>query len=620
MADPRQELAELEELDRLARKAQGAAAFEAEQPKLGGWDKAKIAGEVALDRLSQMGRGGINTLGGLDTLLRQGATIPSQIYSAAVPRADFEGMAEKVYTVPPDESKAETYSRRMLETVPSLALAGPAVARAPFGALATTMGSGAAGQAARDVAPKGVKDEADMLAQVLASLGLGTAFGPNQGYAQGRVKGAMEGITPNQWREATRNAALMRHEGVQTATLPEMFTGNTALKAIGNEVASSKGGEILANQLSRRPAELEALTEAVRQRAGPAINVQATAVEGTRGANEVLSNLRKTRSASVSAELENAPALDPRQVMGVYSELINRSHAARTTAEGEAYRRVADQLVAQGDLTLLTRPQDLSKNLRRIVETPPVPDPANPQRAITANDLQTPWREANQMIGALSQPYQRAMRFYGDYTQNVYNPVNAGIVGDLSATNPSQPPTVPGSRLSQITADQDPQAIMQAFNQLRNVGAPVDDIASALVRRPLEAGSTDPGKSLRGLPGSPKEAVLRAVISGGGRNPAEVLRPAEAADLLQGVKGTSYVQNDQPISKASFGARPMTSLAYVLNQAARARDTRKLAELLRDPRNLSQIQEYAQFDPTLRGMLSGAQAINALSQYLEKEQ
>jgi len=129
------------------------------------------------------------------------------------------------------------------------------------------------------------------------------------------------------------------------------------------------------------------------------------------------------------------------------------------------------------------------------------------------------------------------------------------------------------------------------------------DIARALAQTRLKAGSTNPGATMRGLEGSPKEREFAALLSG--RNADEVLKPLAVSDKLQDLAGTNGVQGLPNMRTGQFFIRPFRTLDMMLTGRSEKATQAEIAKLLRDatPESLAKLKELAMFDPTVRRQL-----------------
>lgn len=424
-----------------------------------------------------------------------------------------------------------------------------------------------------------------------------------------RLRDASQGVTPDQFSRARDNAQLFAQTGARTATLPETIPGNTPLLALANEVRSAKGGERLANRVAGREADLQGLGEEIKRRIGPAVNTSEVAGEVSDAANRVTGSMSQVASTSFGQRLAGR-SVPTRRVAEIYRGLKAAGAASQSDAVRAAYDEVADQLVrtTPNGRAFITDLQTLSGQLKRLKDNP-LTSNASAARKFEHGDIQRAVGDAETMLSGVSPEFKRANEAFAAWKNEVERPVREGIIGKVGDKNPYLPDPTPAGRLNAIVADQTPQAAREAMQTLGAAGASPQRIAQALVSKKLERGSLDPGATLRGLPGSPAEQTLSAVLREGGGSPSTILAPARAADLLQNFKGVQGSTNDLLPSRMAYLAQPFASVKNFFNQAAREKDYRALAEILSDPRNVSELQRIAMTDPNVRRNLSLAAGV-----------
>jgi hypothetical protein len=460
------------------------------------------------------------------------------------------------------------------------------------------MAAGGAGRVAGDY----VKEKFGAIPGLVAEVGTGMAvpwmFGPKGlTLAEEKIRQAMEGTTKQTFDQAGKNAQLFQQTRAKSAGLADTLPGDVPLKALSAEVAGAEGGEALAQKLSGRKDDLNALTEAVIRRAGPEVSVGATANKTADAANAVEEGMRKFRSQGTGAHMEGAK-IKNQDTAAMYRELLERAKNTQVPAEREAYVEIAKTLIG-ADKRFITNVQDISGQMKRLRDVGATPD-ASAAKKWTSADMQKPLDDLSTMLGEVSPHYRQGMGFYKDYTASQYGPMRESAVGAIRDKNPRIDMPTPGSRLAKITQDQSPEEIAKTMQMLGAGGAPLDEVAAAVIRQKLPKGSQNPSQTLYGQEGSLDQQRLAQVLASAGKQPNAVFAPARAADLLQSPVGGGFRGNDQIQSVGAYVAQPFASIKNAFNQAARKKNYEEMAEILKDPNNVKALKEIAMFDPTIR--------------------
>jgi hypothetical protein len=497
--------------------------------------------------------------------------------------------------------------------------------------------SGAGGGVASAATSEALKEQnpilrkvASLLAGAGAGAGIGFGLGPKQTSGQAALREASQGAD---FPQAGRNIQTMQQGGMQTGTLAEAFPDQNQLLALALEARNNTGGELLKTRTAGRVQDLQNAGEEFLNRVGPPVNPNAVANEVADAANANLGNLRELRTSAVTNRLANK-AVPPQAVSQIYAGLLRTARRTQSPEVADAYRQVAQQLVRPNGTDFVTDLQQLSFQLKRLKENPPTLT-ASTGRSINANDLKTAIQDAEQHLGRISKDFREAMEDYGSFSRQVVTPAQEGTMGKLADRNPNVVSPTPASRLENIVRDQGPsptqtggprnpiQGTMFDLGDssiLGNSAVDKKEVARALLQRRLEGGSTNPGETVRGLPGSRLDQNLDELLSSAGVNPAQVKQPLQAADLLQNFQGAPGTGGNRPTSALDATARPLRAIGMRASAATQEQYFKEIADALAHPtpERLRALQEIAMFDPAVRKLLTAQGAMLPFTQ--QKEQ
>jgi len=136
-------------------------------------DKGKLIAETAMQNIARpLARGALNVGQGIDASLR-GSPLPlGRMYEAVTGMAGMQPPnAEATLPTPQNETKPETYSRRMLEGLPTAAMGGSSALAMAIPSMLGPVAGQAAGDFTKGVSPK-LAPIADVLANMLPRVGL----------------------------------------------------------------------------------------------------------------------------------------------------------------------------------------------------------------------------------------------------------------------------------------------------------------------------------------------------------------------------------------------------------------------------------------------------------------
>jgi hypothetical protein len=150
--------------------------------------------------------------------------------------------------------------------------------------------------------------------------------------------------------------------------------------------------------------------------------------------------------------------------------------------------------------------------------------------------------------------------------------------------------------------------------RLGNTAVNKQDIARALLERQLDKGSTNPGQTIRGTPGSLADQKLDALLKSAGADIPKTKQPLAAAELLQGFRTTQSSGTPPPVGFLGSVTRPLRAVSLAAQGTTQEKYMREIAELLSDPRNLPELQKIAMFDPMVRKLLTAQGAMIPFTQ------
>lgn len=628
--DPREELEALRRLAELEQKAKGPTAADESLGSFVGRGVDKVVDLIKGlgSQAADLGRGALKAYGAASEGVKQ-VTPNNPLIQGLMnigPLVSGTGnlaLGESLLPTPQGDSFARQMERTALEGVGGVLALGPGYVRqAPKSAIA----SGAVGNVASDLSGRAVDgavpDQAKAIVQALMGTlaGSGTAYliGPRQSAADARLRTAMEGTSKEDWLRAWANMRLLGD--TKTGTLAEAFPGNTAIRALAEETAASPGGAGVSQRIAGRNEELQSLGQQAAENLGRQISPAQVANALASSAQSAREQVNRTATEGLSNRLAGE-TIRPIHTAEIYRSLMRQADNTGRTELADAYREVAQQLLAQGGNRFLTDVQDLSFSLKSLKDRP-IGEVASSGRKINAGDLNVALKEAEDMLAQRSPAFDEGMKDFRAFHQQVGEPMKEGIIGGV-AFDPTVPKPAPKAVLNNFVNGQSAEDVAGAARTLQSPaltqGQPVDpvQIAQAIVRQKLEKGSTNPGQAVRGAPGSQADQNLRSLINAGGADADIALRPLAQADLMAGNFNRPPGQaGDLPIAKLSAVIRTRRFLDFLASKGDREHYYREISKIIAEPtqENMVLLREKAMFDPEIRRMLSITAAFNPILQ------
>ena len=439
--------------------------------------------------------------------------------------------------------------------------------------------------------------------------GLATGFfaGPKQSVAQADIRRELAGLPESDFAAANRNLQNFKDSGSTTWTVAEAFPGKGRILGLAGKANNTRGGEALAQRLRGREEDLQGLGETASARIGPPVDPNTVANQAGGAATANILQQKQMLSARLD-QLFRGQMVSAPQVFSLYSQLQTAANMAERPAVAQAYREVAARLLNQQGQPI-TNLQELSyaiKDLKTAAKNPmqpPVGGAAAMNNAI---------RDAEQGIGAISPIYRQGMAEFAQGQQALLG-VKQGPLGSLADKNPLSAGQTPVSRMEGLLRGNSPQTVTRTAQELGSPiltsGQPVAprDIAQALVQNKLHKGSMNPGKDLRGMPGSGAEANLTALLDAGGVNTPRVMAPLRAADELQKLSPAGIAGGLPIPNSGQLAIRPFRTLDMMLTGKSERDTQREIARLLGgnpDPGIIQELQRISMFNPAVRRQLS----------------
>lgn len=619
--DLRKELEELEELNRLERK------IAATKAPLG--ERLKEQGSLAVSGLAKAGktiwdnlaRGAGNTAAGLITDSREQQfpeLFPEK--SLKTKAADWirKDVGEKL-PVDPNENYVEKLMRAGTEAVGGGLLFPPALAKAPVSSLVTLFSGGMGAQAGGDLGENLGKNSPGLqpflqgagalLGGVVGALPVGLLTGPGLSSAEYRLRRATEGLTPDDFKQAEGNLGLFERTGAKTATLPEAFEGRTPLLGVAEKLRGEKGGEAFAALTAKRADDARALGQRALDAMGPEVDPNVVAGQTVRAANNTRDTLNATASKAMGEALAGK-TVQPIQVFRIYRELLDEAKKHPNPSFREELVAAAKSMLDEHKKNApITDLQTLSVRVKE-GKTSPTNLKAATGVKIDDKNLKAAIARVEEKLGEISPDFKVANENFGQFHQNVIDPTMRGPLERLADKNPLAANEATVSRLEPLFKGNSPGTVEDALHQLSRPAitkdAPIDPqaVIRAWAENKMDRGSTDPGRTLRGMEGSSMEQRIAAALSAAGKDSTPVLEPLKASDKLQNFRGLPGMREQGDLSQASLLVRPRQSIGFRLTEGAREKTNAEIAKLLAPTKeNLARLQEIAKFDPSVRQML-----------------
>lgn len=604
--DAREELRQMEELAALEAKMKAAAGREEIPTLLEKTGRAVVSGGKSLARGFLKGLAGMaEGAAGFNYAERMGR--PPE------PGQELTQGVEKVLPVPAGETRVEQLARKGLEGA-----GGALTLPVPGAGLVRNMIPGAASGVSEDLARSWAKPLGGTWenilgtgAGVLAGGLAGGIAGPRQSVAQADIRRELAGQPPGFFDAARRNTADALGAGSTTATAGEMFPGRSGILALTSKAAGQKGGEMLRNQLGGREDDLRQLTEAFLRRMGPNVNPAQVANQAADAAGGVFQEAKNIRGDALRARLLGQ-TVNPFDLAPIYNGLLARSANEVRPDAAIAYQMAAQAMVGTNG-QLITDLQQLSlalKSLKAAMKNPN--DLKFNGSQVSAEDLRRAVQVTEMELGQISQPFREGMQEFGQYTQQVLDPLRKGPVGSLMDKNPLTAGQTPVGRLTGLVDNNDPRGLVGTTRQLNDPvmtgGTTVTpgEIAKAIYQQRLKKGSQNPGEMVRGEQGSLEDQKLQALLGSAGLNADRVTQPLRAADNLK-LNSAGGISGFPEMRWSQAAIRPFRTIDMILTGKTERDINRELARLLGGPlrpEQIDELQRIAMFDPNIRRMLT----------------
>lgn len=476
---------------------------------------------------------------------------------------------------------------------------------------------GATGEALRRPAEKvdpRLGPYGELLGNIFGGMATGYALGPKQSVAQADLRRGMEGLGPEDFKAAQANAAEAGRNGAKTFTAAEAFPENSAVMSMAREAQGGNADNALRARTENRKADLLGLGDRFRENIGPNVDGNQVANNAAASADAVLAGQKATRGNLTRSTMAGQNLTD-RQVVGMYSDLHNLAQSSSSPSLRSAYEEVASALQnADGGPQLNVQELSLAlKRMRSAAQNPNSPTPAS-GRVFDKVDMNQALGSADAMLRERSPQYGQAMDQYGQFTEQVMDPTRKGPIGSLSNRNPLLAGQAPISRFDALVSGNSPTIVRDTVERINSplltghqTTSP-ESIARAMADKALHGGSTNPGLTMRGEQGSPKENAFSAILEAAGQNPSETLSPLRTADRMQQLGNPSGI-NEAPRMRLSNWIRPFRALDMAMTWKSQRAVNDEVARLLADPNNIPELQKIAMFNPQLRAALTARGAM-----------
>lgn len=522
-------------------------------------------------------------------------------------------MIEKIRPTPENETPEERRWRSVMEGAGAAQVfPGGFVAKTLTGAMGG-LGADMGAQAGAKFAPD--MESAPLVGSVMGGMLLGGATGfltgPKQTLAQKELREAQKGMTAADYKAMEEKLARAKASGADTYMLVDTQPENAPLQVLTSKYGSMETHNPLRDNLAKRPADLQKLGETTVSRAAgtgkpvsPA-NVMQRLEDAATGA---VNNLDEIRSKAILNRLKGK-TVSQQDFDAVETALETWGQGQPRTSTQEAVRQVLEQLRSPDGKPILELPQ-LSLAIKELKRQAPGVEAATGQK-ILSKDLRDAIKIAEGELAKVSKDYRESMADFREFSQRVLGPVKQGPIGVVADKRPFVDDPAPIGGLNRVISGQTPDTVSGVgrvlntpqFTQQQNINP--REIAAAIIQQRLERGSTDPGRTVRGLPGSRAEENLSALIRSGGGDATRALAPLQVADEMQsltklGLKGPPEMHWWQ------YGIRPLRSLDMATTQQGEVRAAAEIAKIMasKDPKMIRQLQEIAMFDPNVRRLLS----------------
>lgn len=439
----------------------------------------------------------------------------------------------------------------------------------------------------------------------------GLVAGPRQSVARSDIRRELAGQPPEFFEAARRNASDAIGAGSTTATAGEMFPGKSGVLALTAKTAGQKGGELLRNQLGGREDDLAQLSQAFLRRLGPEVDPAQVANQTAEAAGGVFQTAKGVRGEALGNRLKGK-SVSPFDLAPIYNDLLAQAKNEVRPDASVAYQLVAKAMVGT-DGKLITDLQQLSlaiKSLKTAAKNPN--SPLFNGSTVSDIDLKKAIGKMESELGAAAPDFKEGMRDFGDYTQQVLDPMRKGPIGALMDRNPLTAGQTPIGRMEGLVGNNSTGTTQGVLRNLENpamTGGPTvlpQQIARALYQQRLAKGSQAPGKTVRGEPGSIEDSRLQGLIQAGGGDAGFVTQPLRAADKLK-LDSAGSINGLPEMMARQAALRPFRTFDMMMTAKTQRDVNREIARLLGGPlrpEQIDELQRIAMFNPEVRRMLT----------------
>ena len=618
-ADLRQELAELEELERLEARAKKTSAL----PE---WLSDAL--KYGPGFLKESGKSLLR--GALDLGAKAPEVAGSVLFGGTNPAAarDLENLTKRSekavsQTLPKRENLTE--SEKLWDNTAEAA--GAAVLGSPgTPPVRTAMAGGTGflgGHFGGNLAEKTgfPRIAGELPGGLLTGGAAGWFLGPKLHAVDDDLSRASRGLTNEQVAAALEKQKQFDAAGAKTATITDTLPIGSPLRALADKVRNSELGNPLQVKTVGRADEVERFGKEYLERLGPEVEPATIASQLSGAADDALLTTKKLRSDAIANRMAAAKTPQEAEIFKLYQELFTRaSNPKLPESVAKPYAEVAKQLFNQ-DGSFITSPQQLSFQLRELKKRD-----ANPSQMqggaqqIGPGYLREAINFADSRLRQIIPEYGQALDDFAAFSKPTtlgqpnwmtLGDIEKSPIGRMSSNNPNLNETTPVSKLGMLTAPEySPNTVQQIAGVLSNPvmtgGRTVDPsmVLRAQGQMQLKNDKTSVGK----IVGGPLEENIAAVLSSQGRQADDILAPARTAkDLSQqfmGTPGMSEIARMQPIQAM---IRLLRTADMTVTRAQQLKYAEEMGRILSQPGGkeiFSKLQELAQFDPTVRKNLS----------------
>jgi hypothetical protein len=461
---------------------------------------------------------------------------------------------------------------------------------------------------------------------MLAGLGTGGGLSaiknmrtPNLNQA---LYNATKDVPSSEWDAAKGSLRDFENAGAKTHTLADLPQLQSNIGGLAQGLTNTTGGNLLGQKLSlqaRTNNDIPSLVQSALDDVHPG-NVdprEITRIMAEKGQSR-LDAVAKTRTNSITANLNAAPMVDPTKLLTEANRNIRmpRLLAENSSTGTQKGLDLAETAVLGKDAIRMPMigqviPQTLnlralSKNVKALENTP-INDANNPAAAITRMDRSTATKAAQDTLSAASPAYGNAMSQYRDTTKNILEPLENSLVGGVKgATSFDQIMT----RLRQVPPDK----LQAEINSLGLSDPEVLQLAHAVGKKidviPNLMRASDTSKADRAIFSSLVDYVDPSLAAHATNklNAADNLSRLSSEHAADRTLGLNLSKN--PISAA---VSPFGTINLRSGLRTSEKEANNLANLIGNPTqaNLARLRELAKVDPRARRALELVSTLDA---------